>query len=113
MTRLNRELRPALTATEMAETDDVYRHAFRRDIKLRSNKPVKAVIRCNQLDPTFAACQWTKTIETTAIDVVHKSKVELAEHLLVAHPYLAPDGKLGGIAQVIEATWVNLRDIGS
>lgn len=108
MSRLQRELRPALTPTEIAEADDVHRHAFQQDIKLRANAPVKVIIRCNQLDPTFAACQWSKKIETSAADSVHRSKLALREHLLAAHPYLTPLG----LAKVLGATWVNMRDIG-
>ena len=108
MSNLTRELRPALTAAEIAEADDVHRHAFAHDIRLRSNQHVKVVIRCNQLEPTFAACGWSKRIETTAVDAVRDSKLALRDHLLAAHPYLTHTG----LAKVLGATWVNMRDIG-
>lgn len=109
MTRLARELRPALSAIEMAEADDVHRHAQQHDIKLRSNHHVKVVVRCNQLGPTFDACQWSVKLETTATDAVHDAKVKLWEHLEAAHPYLRRNER----ARVVGSSWVNLRDIGT
>jgi hypothetical protein len=108
MSRLTRELRPALTAQEMAEADDVYRHAASHDIRLRGNQPVRAVVRCNQLGPTFAACDWTRRIETTAYNAERISKQYLAAHLTESHPYL---GSVG-VAKITSGAWVNLRDIG-
>lgn len=104
-----RELRPALTPAEIKEADQVYRHAIETDARLQSNKPVRVVVRCNQLGPAHEACDWTVRLESRASRATSDARTALHLHLSAAHPYLLDEA---GIQRVMGATWYNLRDIG-
>jgi predicted small metal-binding protein len=103
-----RQLRPALTADEQTDIDDVYRHAVTRNMKLVGRHPVRVVVRCNQLGPDFAPCEWSERFETTAATADEQGRTKIAEHLRKAHPYLTQHGR----RDVMNATWTNIRDIG-
>lgn len=104
-----RELRPALTADEIRQADQVHRHAVERDIRLQSRKPVRVVVKCNQLGPSHEACDWTVTLESRASRATADARASLRTHLVGSHPYLLDEA---GVQRVMGATWYNLRDIG-
>ncbi len=104
----SRVYQPALTPTEIDEATDAYRHATQQGIKLAARHRVKVVLRCNQLTPSYGVCDWTQRIEVVAVDATYKAKLTIAQHLEMGHPYL----DLAAMQRVLDATWVNVRDIG-
>lgn len=106
-----RELRPALTETELADVGQVFAHAQRRTAlhgPLVGSKRAQVVVKCNQLASDNASiCDWSRTLETRVDDAERVGKQAIADHLKAAHPYLDKTGR----RSLVGNAWVNLRDI--
>jgi hypothetical protein len=104
-----REIIQPYSERDWIAVDEANQFAKDREVILANRHRVKIVVRCNQPDIRLAPCQFSDTIETTALGIQPKARASLAAHLHHAHPSLTERERLN----LLDRLWYNLRDVGA
>lgn len=100
-------LAKTITVESEKEADETY--AVSQKHALPVGYIVKAVVRCNQLDPfRMVACDWSVTIESRRENVEMMCRRRLGLHFRHAHPYMTHENRV----MLQQAVQMNFRDAG-
>lgn len=80
-----------ITPADWIASEKVFRHAQAKGKVLAPGAHVRAVVKCNQLRmQDLAPCDWSRTIETVAVDVDTRVTAALVAHLSREHRGVDP-----------------------
>lgn len=106
---IDEPMRLARTITRESEVEAAEAFDLAKRHPLPVGYIVKAVIRCNQLDPfRMIACDGSKTIEARREAITTLAHKWLGVHFKTAHPYMTREQRIG----LHSAVHFNFRDIG-